>query len=481
MKEMIIDYTQQAFPFFLAAAVAFAISCILTPAAIRIAPKIGAMDIPKDNRRMHKKAMPRFGGMAIFAGTEISLAIFCHSDPKVITILIGGILIYAVGVADDLKGIPAKLKFLLQMLCAAVLYAGGIRVDFVKNPLGIFMDGGPEYIHFPLVISLIITVIWIVGITNTVNLIDGLDGLAAGVAVIASGYISYAAVLSGQYGVALAMIAVTGGALGFLPFNFHPAKIFMGDSGSLYLGFMIAAISVLGSTKGATLIVTIVPFLALGLPIFDTAFAIIRRWMNGTPIMEADKGHVHHRIMNTGIGQRRTVLIMYCISAVMGMVAIMVVKREFLEAVVLTAVAAVLLCVFVADHSSLRAIMHAGVSPAEEKNAESGKREDSGDKTQECKESPEKVSDSCGSGDLSAADMRESEEDPEPAKNGGPADDDSCSEPVMPDCAEPAESLRDIRPECAAGEEGSAVSAAAETEILQTETADGAQVEKERV
>ena len=127
------------------------------------------------------------------------------------------------------------------------------------------------------------------------------------------------------------MIAVTGGALGFLPFNFHPAKIFMGDSGSLYLGFMIAAISVLGSTKGATLIVTIVPFLALGLPIFDTAFAIIRRWMNGTPIMEADKGHVHHRIMNTGIGQRRTVLIMYCISAVMGMVAIMVVKREFLE------------------------------------------------------------------------------------------------------------------------------------------------------
>ena len=229
------------------------------------------------------------------------------------------------------------------MLCAAVLYAGGIRVDFVKNPLGIFMDGGPEYIHFPLVISLIITVIWIVGITNTVNLIDGLDGLAAGVAVIASGYISYAAVLSGQYGVALAMIAVTGGALGFLPFNFHPAKIFMGDSGSLYLGFMIAAISVLGSTKGATLIVTIVPFLALGLPIFDTAFAIIRRWMNGTPIMEADKGHVHHRIMNTGIGQRRTVLIMYCISAVMGMVAIMVVKREFLEAVVLTAVAAVLL------------------------------------------------------------------------------------------------------------------------------------------
>lgn len=360
MKEMLIDYIQHAFPFFLTAAVAFAVSCLLTPAAIRLAPKIGAMDIPKDNRRMHKKAMPRFGGMAIFAGTEISLALFCHDDPKVITILIGGALIYAVGVVDDLKGLPAKLKFLLQIVCAAVLYAGGIRVDFIKNPLGIFMSEGPLYIHFPMAVSLIITIIWIVGITNTVNLIDGLDGLAAGVAAIASGYISYAAVLSGQYGVALAMIAVTGGALGFLPFNFHPARIFMGDSGSLYLGFMIAAISVLGSTKGATLIVTIVPLLALGLPIFDTAFAIIRRWMNGTPIMEADKGHVHHRIMNTGIGQRRTVLIMYCISAVMGMVAIMVVKREFLEAVILTAVAAVLLCVFVADHTSLKAAMQGG-------------------------------------------------------------------------------------------------------------------------
>lgn len=349
MSEQIIHYLQSALPYLSTVAAAFIISFLMTPAAIRLAPKIGAMDIPKDNRRMHKKAMPRFGGLAIFTGTEAALAIFCHNDPKVIMIIIGGILIYAVGVIDDLKGIPAKLKFLLQMACAAAVYAGGIRVEFIKNPFSIFSQDVSAYIHFPLVISLVITVIWIVGITNTINLIDGLDGLAAGVAAIASGYMSYAAVLSGQYGVAIAMIAVTGGALGFLPYNFHPAKTFMGDSGSLYLGFMIASISVLGSTKGATLIVTIVPFLALGLPIFDTAFAIIRRWVNGVPIMEADKGHVHHRIMNTGIGQRRTVLIMYCISAVMGMVSIMVVKREGLEAVILTAVAAVLLCVFVAD------------------------------------------------------------------------------------------------------------------------------------
>ena len=382
MKEAFIDHIVQLTPYISIAAVAFIISLALTPLAIRIAPKIGAMDIPKDNRRMHKKAMPRFGGMAIFAGTEIGLAVFCHDDPQAVTIIWGGILIYAVGVIDDLKGLPAKLKFLLQILCAAAIYAGGIQIDFVKNP---FVEGA--YIHFPLAVSMIITVICIVGITNTINLIDGLDGLAAGVAVIASGYISYAAMLSGQYGVAVAMLAVTGGALGFLPFNFHPAKIFMGDSGSLYLGFMIASISVLGSTKGATLIVTIVPFLALGLPIFDTAFAIIRRWINGTPIMEADKGHLHHRIMATGIGQRRTVLIMYCISAIMGMVSIMVVKRELVEAVVLTVVAAVLLCVFVADHPRLRDIMQEGISavpksrePQKEKTAPDGETEPSEDK-----------------------------------------------------------------------------------------------------
>lgn len=424
MKELIIHYIQQALPYFSAAAVAFVISCLLTPLSIRVAAKIGAMDVPKDNRRMHKKAMPRFGGMAIFAGTEISLAIFCHSDPKVIAILIGGVLIYAVGVLDDLKGLPAKVKFLLQIMCAVVIYIGGIRIDFIKNPLyRLLGDDSPLYIHFPLAVSVAITVIWIVGITNTINLIDGLDGLAAGVAVIASGYISYAAVLSGQYGVGLAMIAVTGGALGFLPFNFHPAKTFMGDSGSLYLGFMIASISVLGSTKGATLIVTIVPFLALGLPIFDTIFAIIRRWINGTPIMEADKGHVHHRIMNTGIGQRRTVLIMYCISAIMGMVSIMVVRREMLEALILTVVGAILLCVFVADHSSLREIMQEGIpqtavgSKRENHLLESGSKKENHPMADDPKDA-ENPTDSSSEQDLLPAEENGNEAD-DGARDGG--------------------------------------------------------------
>lgn len=345
--------------YFMMVLVTFIIALAVTPLAIKIAPRIGAIDVPKDARRMHSKPMPRFGGLAIFVAAEAGLAVFLHNDPKVLAILLGGLLIYAVGVVDDLKGMPAKLKFLLQMVCAVVIYIGGIRIEFIKNPMNVF--GAQEYIWFPAPVSFIITVIWVVGLTNTVNLIDGLDGLAAGVSCIASACIAYSAFLSGQFSVALAMLAVTGSCLGFLPFNFHPAKIFMGDSGSLYLGFMIAVISIFGSTKGATLIATIVPFLVLGLPIFDTAFAIIRRWVNGCPIMTADKGHLHHRIMNTGIGQRRTVLIMYCISAIMGMVAVLVVQRIWVEAAVLSIVAAVLVCVFVADHTTMKEIMREGL------------------------------------------------------------------------------------------------------------------------
>ena len=345
-------------------AVTFIIALAATPLAIKLAPRIGAMDIPKDKRRMHSKPMPRFGGLAIFLACEAGIAIFLHKDPKALVILLGGLL---------MKGIPARLKFVLQSICAMIIYAGGIKIDFIKNPATYF-SGVDEYIWFPGPVSFVITVIWVVGLTNTVNLIDGLDGLAAGVSCIASACIAYSAFLSGQYTVALAMLAVTGSTLGFLPFNFHPAKIFMGDSGSLYLGFMIAVISIFGSTKGATLIATIVPFLVLGLPIFDTAFAIIRRWVNGCPIMTADKGHLHHRIMNTGIGQRRTVLIMYCISAIMGMVAVLVVQRIWIEAAVLSVVAAVLVCVFIADHTTMKEIMREGL-PEDILNNESNAHE----------------------------------------------------------------------------------------------------------
>ncbi len=326
---------------------AFVIALACTPLAIKIAPLIGAIDIPKDNRRMHSKAMPRFGGMAIYLGTMASMIAFLPMDGKLMGILAGGTLIFIVGIVDDLKGMPAKVKLACQILCAFILFEFSVRISFVANPFG---EG---YFFFPWWLSLIVTIIWIVGITNTINLIDGLDGLAAGIAFIASISISYTAYLSDRPEISLATLAIAGSALGFLPFNFNPAKIFMGDGGSLFLGFMLAGISVMGPMKGATIIATVVPMFVLALPIFDTVFAILRRLVNGRPIMEADKGHLHHRLMAVGLGQKRTVLTLYGISGIMGVAAILLTRALWMEAGILALVAMTLIYVFVKEQKEL--------------------------------------------------------------------------------------------------------------------------------
>jgi len=324
---------------------AFFIALIVTPLAIKAAPRIGAVDIPKDDRRMHTKTMPRFGGVAIYAGSIAAMAIFLPSatDDRMVGIGIGATLIFIMGVIDDIKGLSAKIKLIGQILCACILYAASVRISFVTNPF----DG--TYIHFPMIISLLVTVIWIVGIANTINLIDGLDGLAAGVSFIATIAIAYIAYIHGRYEVCMAFMALAGSCLGFLPFNFHPAKIFMGDGGALFLGFMIASISVMSPMKSATVIATILPIFVLALPILDTAFAILRRLKNGRPIMEADKGHLHHRIMNVGMGQKRTVLTLYCISGIMGVAAILISRDLFIDALLLMAISGTLIFVFMKD------------------------------------------------------------------------------------------------------------------------------------
>lgn len=325
---------------------AFALALIFTPVAIKIAPKIGAIDIPKDDRRMHTNAMPRFGGMAIYIGSIGSMLIFLPGDTKLMGVIVGGTLMFIVGIIDDLKGMPAKLKLISQIICACILFQFSVRISFISNPFG---EG---YYFFPWIVSLIVTVIWIVGITNTINLVDGLDGLAAGVAFIASISIGYIAFIHGRLDVCMAMLAMAGGALGFLPFNFNPAKIFMGDGGSLFLGFMLAGLSVMSPMKSATMLATVVPVLVLAIPIFDTAFAILRRIINKRPIMEADKGHLHHRIMAVGLGQRRTVLTLYGISGVMGVAAILISRDLFIESALLVIIAATLIYVFLTDQSS---------------------------------------------------------------------------------------------------------------------------------
>lgn len=324
---------------------ALVLSLAFTPVAIWLAPKIGAVDIPKDARRMHTKPMPRFGGMAIFLGSIIAMTIFLGNDHRVLGIILGGICIYALGVFDDLKGSPAKVKLLGQIGCASIVFAYGIRIQFITNHFG---DGHSYLVGIS---GYIITVLWIVGITNTVNLIDGLDGLAAGVSAIASLAIAYTAYIHGMYEVALAMLAIAGGAIGFLPYNFHPAKIFMGDSGSLFLGFMLATLSIMGPVKGATIFATLVPVLVLGIPIFDTAFAILRRIVNKRPIMEADKGHLHHRMMAVGLGQRRTVLMIYGISGIMGTAAILYSRDLFMETIGLVIIAATFIYIYITDVS----------------------------------------------------------------------------------------------------------------------------------
>lgn len=315
-------------------------SLIFTPVALKLAYKLGAIDIPADNRRVHNKPIPRLGGIAIYLGTIISIILILPYSLKTTGILLAGTAMLITGIADDIYKLSPRVKLVCQAASAMILFAFGVRINFIGIPFG---DG---YLYFPWFVSLVVTLFWIVGITNTINLIDGLDGLAAGVAAIASLSLAYIAYMNERPEVALVTLAVAGGALGFLPFNFNPAKIFMGDGGSLFLGFMLSAVSIMGPMKGAAAIATVIPVLVLGLPIFDTAFAIFRRMLNGRPIMEADKGHLHHRILSKGMDQRRTVIILYTLSGILGIAAVLVNKSMFLYGMILIVLTFALVYVF---------------------------------------------------------------------------------------------------------------------------------------
>ena len=340
---------------------AFVITLALVPLTIKLAGKVGAIDIPKDNRRVHTKPIPRIGGVAIFVAITVSAIIASasglfspgavdrvngianiHWDFDLLTegrvnptlgVVLGGVIIFIVGFIDDLKGMSPKVKLAGQIVAATFVYAVGVRIEFISN---IFGDGVANFSTF---ICYIVTVTWIVAITNTINLIDGLDGLAAGVVAIASLCIAYVGYIFGFYIGAFPMLAIAGGALGFLPYNFFPAKTFMGDCGSQYLGFMLASFSILGTVKSATIVAVLIPSLALFLPIIDTLLAIVRRAINGKPIMQADKGHLHHRLLKSGMGQRRTVLCLYGVCGIMGVAAVLLSRELYVETLGLLAVA----------------------------------------------------------------------------------------------------------------------------------------------
>ncbi len=332
---------------FWAFAIAALVAAAATPLAIRIAPKIGAMDIPKDGRRMHDHPIPRFGGIAIFLGLLVSVLLRVPKSMQLTGVLIGAACVFVLGVMDDIRGLRPRVKLLGQLVCAAIPCFFSVRITGVSN----FLQAGKNpgaMIVFPLWLQVLLTVIWIVGITNTVNLIDGLDGLAAGISAIACFSVAYTAYLTGRSETSAFALAISGAAFGFLLFNFYPAKIFMGDAGSMLLGFMLATCSLISDapTKRTALTAAIIPALILAVPVFDTLFAILRRALNHKPIMQADKGHIHHRIMAMGFGQRRTVMALYCISAIAGVAGILWTNHYILCAGILTAVALMLMIIF---------------------------------------------------------------------------------------------------------------------------------------
>ena len=298
--------------------VAAVVALISTPVVRSLAFRIGAVDVPKDNRRMHDHPIPRMGGLAIFFGFVLSVLVFLPLTPQLRSMLLGAVVIVILGIFDDIYALSAKLKFAVQIFAALLAVMGGNRIMMLSN-INIFSSEPYWELGW---LSYPITIFWIVGITNAVNLIDGLDGLACGVSTISSMTLLVIALIVSEPDVAVLTAALAGACIGFLPYNLNPAKIFMGDTGSTFLGFVLATVSIQGLFKFYTIISFAVPFLMLALPIFDTCFAILRRVSKGQSPMAPDRGHIHHRLIDMGFSQKQAVAVLYVISAILGLSAV---------------------------------------------------------------------------------------------------------------------------------------------------------------
>ncbi len=319
------------------ALVAFAVTYALTPLVRRVARRVGAIDYP-GGRRINTRPTPRLGGVAIYGGfvaaaltamvvirpielvrdagvVYMRLPIALETGRAILGIMLGGTFLLACGIYDDIRGMHPALKFLAMVAAAAVLIPFGLATQFLTHPLTLkTVAVGPW--------GAVFTIVWIVVVVNIINFIDGVDGLAAGIAAIAAMTLLLTAIhKSDAVAISLAA-ALVGSAVGFLRHNFNPARIFMGDSGSMFLGYVLGGLSVMGLYKSYTAISLLVPILALGVPILDTAFAIIRRFRSGRPIYLPDRGHLHHRLLDRGLTQRQTVFLLYLISAVLGLGAL---------------------------------------------------------------------------------------------------------------------------------------------------------------
>lgn len=310
---------------------AVVISFAATPLVKNLAYKVGAIDVPKDNRRMHKTPTPRLGGLAIFIAFLFSVLLFAEIDRQMQGILLGAIMIVILGVLDDILTLKALPKFLVQIAAAGVAVYHGCVIQFLSNP-NVF--SAETYLNLGW-LSVPVTIIWIVAITNAVNFIDGLDGLAVGVSAISTASMLVIALMVQETEICIILAALLGACLGFIPYNKNPAKIFMGDTGSTSLGFILACLSVQGLFKFYAVISFAVPFLVLGVPIFDICFAFLRRIAKGQNPMKADRGHVHHRLIDMGFNQKQAVAISYMITAILGLAAVLLTSSGELKALIL--------------------------------------------------------------------------------------------------------------------------------------------------
>ena len=337
--------------YFATFAIAAIVTTTATPLIVRLATHLGVIDRGEEERRVHDVPTPRIGGIGVFFGFACALFAvlgFALASPyallsaaehathakqvevltdqfesihQLVGLLFGSLLVLGIGIWDDIMGMRPRNKLLAQVLVALISLFYGFVITGVTNPFN--HDPSTNWIEFPLWIGIPITLLWYVGMMNAINFIDGLDGLLAGVTVISSIFIFAISVLHANPVVALVVIALAGSSLGFLPYNFNPARIFLGDAGSLFIGYVFATVSIIGASKQAIAISLVIPLVVLALPVLDTAAAIVRRALAGKRITEADRGHFHHQlIFRFGLNVRQAVLLIYAVCFVLGAVAL---------------------------------------------------------------------------------------------------------------------------------------------------------------
>lgn len=323
------------------------LTALFCPLVFRLAVRIGVIDQP-DSRKVHKDPIPRWGGVAIFLSFYFTVGIalwFSLGDAvspvarfvggvtgalnaagdqlpsdqaarsMLIGLLLGGSLMGLLGMIDDVLTLPAKVKLLGQIVIASVFVYFGIQINFLSH----FQHG---VVFLPDWMAYALTVLWIIGLTNAINLLDGLDGLLSGVSGISAAFLCLVSIMKGQMLVALLLAALSGSALGFLRYNFNPARMFMGDTGSLFIGSMFACLSIMGALKLSATLSFLIPVFVMGLPIADTAWAIIRRAATRRPIFQPDKEHLHHRLLGLGLSQKQVVAVIWMVNGMLGIVGV---------------------------------------------------------------------------------------------------------------------------------------------------------------